>query len=79
MLGTPGGKEHGGGLVAECTVQPALVIVGAPRPDDLACVGERSEPVLFQALAAAFARETFHISLCVGLLAGISRSVPRLR
>ena len=61
MLGTPGGGELGGGLVAKRAVRPALVVVGAPSTDDLACFGERAEPVLVQALVAELAVEALHI------------------
>ena len=61
MPGTPGGGELGGGLVAERAVRPALVVVGAPCPDDLAGFGARSEPALVQALVAEPAVEALHV------------------
>ena len=61
MPGTLGSGELVGGLVAERAVRPALVVVGAPCPDDLADFGERSEPVLVQALVAELAVEALHV------------------
>ena len=46
---------------AERAVRSALVIVGAPSADDLAGCGERSEPVLVQALVAELAAEALHV------------------
>ena len=63
MPGTPGGGELGGGLIAERAVRPALVVVGAPCPDDLAGFGKRSEPVLVQALVAELVVEALHVCI----------------
>jgi hypothetical protein len=63
MLGMLGACEFGGGLVAERAVWPALVVVGAPSPDDLGCFGERSELVLVWALVEVLAVDTLDISV----------------
>lgn len=46
---------------AEPAVRSALVIVGVPSTDDLAGCGERSAPVLVQALVAELAAEALHV------------------
>ncbi len=48
-------------LIAERAVRPALVVIGAPCPDDLSGFGERSEPVLVKALVVELAVEALHV------------------
>jgi hypothetical protein len=42
-------------------VRVSLVVVGASCPDNLACLGERAEPVLVKALVAELAVEALHV------------------
>lgn len=66
MPETPGGGELRWGLVLQRTVRTLLVVIGTPRRDDVASLGQRSEAVLVQALVAKLGVETFDISLLRG-------------
>jgi len=62
VLGMLGNGELGGGCaVAERAVRLALLVVGPPRADDLAGLGERTEPVLVQALISELAVESVYV------------------
>ncbi len=58
--GTPGG-EHGDGAVAEGAVRPSLFVVGPPRTEDLVVLGERTKPVLVQAVVEELTVESLHV------------------
>ena len=69
MLATPSGSKLRRGLVFQCTVRAALVVIQTPPTDDISSFVQCSEPVLVQALVAEFAIKTLN----VGVLRGFAR------
>jgi hypothetical protein len=79
MPGTTDSGDPGGCLLAWRTARKGLFVIEARRPDNLACFGERSEPLLVQALVSKLPIKFPNVYVQRRLFAWTSRSGAGLR
>jgi len=69
------GGELGGWNAAAAAVRSDFVVVDAPVGDDLACLLQRREPMIVEALVAKLAVEAFDVAV-LHRLAGLDQQMP---